>query len=432
MEFSEGRLKAPAVEPLAFVPMKNMGSRMSGQGVKSTHETKPAQTYKNALGASPSDPKGVVVDELDLPPTGGGSGPYRAEPSTVPGDSAALSSYMEVKSATSVLRCVANYAPEVFKWQGRKSSTLRNCAPLAQVDADRSKKLAACGGAIAIRHWIDHDRHTFQSANWCNMPRLCQACAHARGIKYAQANAAKVAHVLNDDRDLRPWLVTFTVKNGHDLAERLEHLTTSFSKGWKRRKDHARGKRRWSSFCAPEGVIYSAEIKRGANGGLWHPHLHCLCLVPVSAGWRFEQGKTGLQLDAASHRRLCDEWHEITGDSYVVNAKPLKTAVHLQSGEPVREDYLTAELMELFKYMTKPGDTSPEDVVHAWQTTIGKRLVRSYGNLVGVEVPDDLNGEPLDGPSLLMWWRWQQGLYRFHSYNHVPGVESDERTKSAT
>lgn len=411
--------------------MDRIGSRKSGQGVNSTQQPKLTQTHKNALGGSPSDPKGVVVDEATPCQSGGVVGPYRADPPTARSGLAALSSYMEVKSATRVGLCVAKSQTELYKWQGRKASTLRNCTPLAQVDADRSRKLAMCGGAIAIRHWYDHDRQTFESANWCNMPRLCQACAHARGIKLAKSNAAKVAELLKADPTLRPWFLTFTVKNGHDLAERLDHLLSSFSKGWKRNKNHALGKRRRSEFCAPEGVIYSAEIKRGANGGLWHPHLHCLFLVSTTAGWKHEHGKTGRQLDAASHRRLCDEWHDITGDSYVINAKPLRTALDMDEGEEVKEEHLLVELFELFKYMTKPGDTNPEDVVEAWRLCQGKRLVRSFGIMVGVEVPDNLNDEPLDGPSLEMWWRWQQGRYQLHSTKDVPASEAHERTNSA-
>ena len=339
-----------------------------------------------------------------------------------------LSSYMEAKSGSPPRSdeafAILKSLPDMEKWGIRKSRTLKVVCSLREADLERSEKLARCGGQVALEYWIEHGSATVKTANWCNMPRLCQACAHARGIKLAKAAAEKAATVLNDDRDLRPWLVTFTVKNGPDLPERLGHLLGGFSAGWQRRKDAAKGKRRWSQFCTPAGSIFSAEIKRGRAGG-WHPHLHCLWLVPASA-WSWHEGKTGLQLEPDAHRQMCDEWHEITGDSYVINAKPLRTAVDMVSGEPVMEEFLVAELFELFKYLTKPGETSPADVVHAWQTTIGKRLVRSHGNLIGLQVPESLDDEPLSGDSWEVWFRWVQGRYQFTRSKFIERKESDD------
>ena len=361
--------------------------------------------------------------------TGSGRVPYGGDPDPVaPGPEvpgSLLSSYMEVKSGTSKRLCeeaaICKVLPDMEKWSVRKTGTLRVVRELLRVDQDRADKLASCGGHVAMRYWIDHDRTTVQNATWCNMPRLCQACAHARGIKLAQQGAEKVAVALNDDRDLRPWLVTFTVKNGFDLADRLGHLLDGFSTGWQRRKDHEKGKRPWTPFCAPAGSIFSAEIKRGRQGG-WHPHLHCLWLVPAS-DWKWHSGKTGDELEPNEHRRLADEWHSITGDSYVVNAKPLKTAMDMEAGEPVNEEYLVAELFEVFKYLTKPGETSPADVVHAWQTTIGKRLVRSHGCVRGLQIPEVLNDEPLGGPAWEVWFRWWQGRYQRSGTKFVEGTQ---------
>lgn len=418
--------------------MDVIDSRNEPQAVLQPDGSNTSQTLPNASSGPETASGGVVVDAVDLPGNGVGSTRIGAVQTPVSGGSSFLSSYMEVNSGTSVRLCVQSAVtaldkiqPDLAKSESRKRGTLRIVEPLARHDSDRAEKLANCGGAVAFRYWIDHDRTTLHRANWCNMSRLCQACAHARGIKLAKQAAAKVSHVLDDDRDLRPWLVTFTVKNGHDLPERLRHLLDGFSKGWQRRKNFEKGKRQRSAFNAAVGSIYSAEIKRGKNGGLWHPHLHCLWLVSNSATWRWESGKTGIQLDANSHRQLCDEWYEITGDSYVINAKPLKTALDMAAGEPVREDYLTAELFEVFKYLTKPSETQPADVVEAWRVTQGKRLVRSHGNLVGLKIPDTLDGELLGGDAWEFWLRWRQGRYQRDNVNFVPGETSDDRTKSA-
>ena len=417
--------------------MNVIGSQEERQGVNQASGSILAQTLPNASRGPETVSGGVVVDTSERTGNGVGSAPIGTVQTPFQGDLRLLSSYMEVKSPTRVYLCDQNsdiaeskVLPNVAKCATRKSATMRIVGPLSKHDPDRALKLKNCGCAVAFRFWIDHDQTTMHHATWCNMPRLCQACAHARGIKLSKNAAEKVSHILNDDRDLRPWLVTFTVKNGPDLLERLEHLLSSFSKGWKRRENHLRGKRHSSAFNAVAGSIYSAEIKRGKNSGQWHVHLHCLFLVPASV-WRWEEGKTGLQLEANAHRKLCDEWFEITGDSYVINAKPLRSAVDLASGEPVREDYLTAELFEVFKYLTKPSETLPADVVEAWRVTQGKRLVRSHGNLVGLKMPETLDGELLGGDSWELWFRWREGRYQRESIKFVPGETSDDRTKSA-
>ena len=318
---------------------------------------------------------------------------------------------------------ICKVLPDIEKAAVRKRGTLKVVGEVSKVDSDRADKLAGCGGFVQMEYWCDHDQTTVKSATWCNMPRLCQACGHARGIKLAKSSAEKVATVLNDDRDLRPWLVTFTVKNGACLVERLNHLLDGYSAGVQRARDASNGKRRQSQFGHVKGAIISVEIKRGKAGG-WHPHIHCLWLVPASV-WSWHEGKTGVQLEPNSHRELCDEWHEITGDSFVVNAKPLETAQDMAKGDPVNDEYLVAELFEVFKYLTKPGETCPKDVVHAWQVTQGKRLVRSYGNVRGLKIPEDLNDDPLTGDSFEVWFRWKQGRYQRTSVKFVSRKESE-------
>lgn len=343
-----------------------------------------------------------------------------------------LSSYMETKAATGPFEALFQTLPDVEKWSQRKARSLLVVDPLRQVDSDRALKLERCGGVMAFQRWIEHGMTTVENPDWCNQARLCQCCAHARGIKLAKQAAEKIAVVLARSPELRPYLVTFTVKNGPDLGERLEHLLASFTAGWKRRKNFTQGRRSWTSFCAPTASIFSAEIKRGANSDLWHPHLHCVWLVP-SEVWKWHDGKTGLQLEPNAHRQLCDEWYEITGDSFVINAKPLRTAVDQSNGEEVRSEHLTAELFEVFKYLTKPGATSPADVVHAWQVTSGKRLVRTHGDIRGLVMPDDLDGEKLGGQSWKIWYRWQAGGYQLDREPIFLPSENDhgERTKAA-
>ena len=320
------------------------------------------------------------------------------------------SSYKEVKSATEPSGREAQAAEKTKTWAERKRSALRVVRSLSKVDPERAARVCHCGRLIELQHWIDHDKTTVAQPTWCNQPRLCQACAHARGIQLAKLASRRAMTLLSADQTLRPWLVTFTVKNGPQLAERLNHLIRSFSAGWKRRKNALQGRRAWTEFSAPSGVVYSIEIKRGKGSGLWHAHMHCLFLVDDA--WQWERHGDGYRLEQQTHARLSREWHEITGDSMVVNAKPLRTAIDQGQGIEARQELLTVELFEVFKYLTKPGETMPADTVHAWWTTQGRRLVRSYGSLVGIDLPKNLDDEALDGPSFKAWFRWWNGSYQ--------------------
>jgi hypothetical protein len=81
---------------------------------------------------------------------------------------------------------------------------------------------------------------------------------------------------------------------------------------------------------------------------------------------------------------LSAEWHNITGDSFIVDVRPIS-----------QEDPVSG-FIEVFKYAVKFSDQPPADTVHAWETLAGKRLLGSAGCFRGVVVPegllDDLEG----------------------------------------
>ena len=53
--------------------------------------------------------------------------------------------------------------------------------------------------------------------------------------------------------------------------------------------------------------------------------------------------------------------------------------------------------MEVFKYAVKFSDLTLADNWHAAQILKGKRLLNSFGSFRGVDIPDSLLDEPLDG-----------------------------------
>ena len=72
----------------------------------------------------------------------------------------------------------------------------------------------------------------------CQQHLLCPFCAALRASKAMQKYLERIDQVLQENRKLKPVLITLTVKNGSDLAERSEHLMKSFRTLLERRRDY--------------------------------------------------------------------------------------------------------------------------------------------------------------------------------------------------
>ncbi|WP_236176035.1 protein rep, partial [Pseudomonas pseudonitroreducens] len=185
--------------------------------------------------------------------------------------------------------------------------------------------------------------------------------------------------------DLRPYLITLTVKNGPDLGERHAHLTKALRRLMDRRRFFNAGKRGspWTELCKVEGGVYTLELTNRGNG--WHPHCHMIALAA----------------SAPSQSALSAEWLGVTGDSMIVDVRPI-------TGDP------SEGFMEVFKYAVKFSDLTLADNWHAAQTLKGKRLLNSFGLFRGVEIPESLLDEPLDElPYWDRFYRFMGGEYQF-------------------
>jgi hypothetical protein len=237
-------------------------------------------------------------------------------------------------------------------------------------------RLESCGDYLVFRHYFTVDQVKLHAASFCMKHLLCPLCAIRRGSKALKAYLDRWEVIRGEKTALRPFLVTLTVKDGADLAERFKHLHKAQRELWMR-KHRGRG-------CVLDGVagaVWSYEIKRGSGSGVWHPHLHMIALAEVQP----------------SQERLRREWHEITGDSFMCDVRPIE-GDHVQG------------FMEVFKYAVKFSDQPAADTWHAFQTLSGKRLLGSAGCFRGVEVPDVLTDEPLDSlPFVELFYRYMRG-----------------------
>jgi len=245
--------------------------------------------------------------------------------------------------------------------------------------------LACCANYLHFREYFTVGKVRLHNATFCKQHLICPPCAMRRGAKALGAYLGRWQVIQEERPDLRPYLITLTVKNGDDLDERQAHLTKSLRKLMTHRRHFNAGVARapWTELCKAEGAVYTLELTNKGNG--WHPHCHMIALAASEP----------------CQEALSAEWHRITGDSFIVDVRPI-------TGDP------SEGFMEVFKYAVKFSDLSLEDNWHAAQRLKGKRLLNSFGLFRGVEVPESLLDEPLD--SLPYWdrfYRFLGGEYRF-------------------
>ena len=241
-------------------------------------------------------------------------------------------------------------------------------------------RVTGCGEYLLFRHYFTVDQVRLHQANFCKKHLLCPLCAIRRGAKAMQAYMPRFEALTASRRSLRPFLVTLTVKDGPDLLERFRHLQRAQSALWKRRLR----KNAACAFDQVEAAVWSYEVKRGQGSGQWHPHLHMVALAE----------------SAPDQAALRQQWHQITGDSFMCDVRAIDQA-DAASG-----------FLEVFKYALKFSDMTPADTYEAFRVLAGLRLVGSAGAFRGVEIPEDLQDEPLDDlPYVELLFRYLGGGY---------------------
>jgi len=245
-------------------------------------------------------------------------------------------------------------------------------------------KIENCGSYLAFKYYFTKDEVRLAGAKTCRKALLCPFCARGRASRYAQAYHSRVGHVLSENRLLKPYMVTVTVADGEQLSERFIHLHNSLKQLMQLRRNSFKGQKQCEASKALGGV-YSIEVKRGKNSQLWHPHAHAVWLCQ----------------DIPDSQKLSKEWKNITGDSYIVD---------------VREIDGFQGLLEVFKYALKFSEMTLHDNWEAFKTLTRKRLVNSFGNLRGVELPETVLDAPIDDdllPYILYFYRYMKGGYSF-------------------
>ena len=234
---------------------------------------------------------------------------------------------------------------------------------LGQKQRRLALRVQECGDYLVFRHYFTVDKVRLHGAQLCMKHLLCPLCAIRRGAKALKAYLDRWEVIQAEKTALRPFLVTLTVKDGEDLSERFAHLHRSQRELWKRRQ-----RRRGSVLDGVVGAVWSYEVKRGSGSGTWHPHLHMIALAET------------MPCQVA----LSQEWQDITGDSFIVDVRP------------INQDDQVSGFLEVFKYAVKFSDQPPADTFHCFQELAGKRLIGSAGCFRGVVIPEVLTDDDAD------------------------------------
>ena len=237
----------------------------------------------------------------------------------------------------------------------------------------------------SFRHYFTVGKVRLAKAHFCKKHLICPLCAIRRGARSVRVYLERFMYLRTVHKGLTASLVTITVKNGPDLMERLEHLQKGIKNANQRIRNFKRGKGKTSVFRFFLGYVGSYEIKRGKRSKLWHPHCHMIVIHDQA-------------IDAA---QLSQEWHAITGDSFIVDVAPLQNP-----------DEPAADFCEVFKYAVKFTSMETADLLHAYFKLSGRNLVFSGGLLRGLKVPEDLTDDLIeDLPYIELMYRYTEAGY---------------------
>jgi len=182
--------------------------------------------------------------------------------------------------------------------------------------------------------------------------RLCPLCGRRR----ARQVSAQVLTILQ--LMACPRMIVLTVKaNTKPLREQCRDLRQWFAK--------LRRQPFWKHAVA--GGVYTHEITRNEETGLWHPHINIIY--------------DGFYLP---HKQLQFHWHQITGHSEIVWIQQVydrPNAAH-----------------EISKYVGKPQHVSqlpPHAIREYASATCGMRFVQTFGHTWNKRVKDQDTNEPI-------------------------------------
>lgn len=206
----------------------------------------------------------------------------------------------------------------------------------AELPSERARRFADCGSrSVVLQHADDPTRYKI----------ACQRCHDRFCLPCMQDRARLIIANLKAQVPYAPTrFLTLTLKHADvPLTEQIDRLYTSF--GCLRRRQF------WRDTVT--GGIAFLEIKLSKRDALWHPHLHVM-----------------VRGDYVPNTLISDAWLQITGDSFIIDIRLVKSPDKLYS-------YLA-------RYVTKGWDTGIYRTRHglreAIQALAGRKILSSFGD----------------------------------------------------
>ncbi len=291
---------------------------------------------------------------------------------------------------------------------------------------EKIDKIKSCCSIIELK--ADYEKNndgtfdqklTVSNANFCKQHAICSICADRsqsrRRARFNEPIKEQASKVKNGHH--YAYIVTYTVKDGDSLSERLAHLKESRLKwrkmGQKRKKTHSNGEAK--KIVAGLSTI---EIKRGNDSEKWHVHAHELLFTNEKLDYQVYDPEIKKELhkkygntipkeilnETAALDTVCfngenvavskisREWYQATGEeSLSISVEPLQHVPKHVSYKKKRklqamtfEQSIAYQAREVIKYISKASDNSPSDLVEIIADTYNKRMVATYGEFRGV------------------------------------------------
>ena len=309
---------------------------------------------------------------------------------------------------------------------------------------DKIDKIKSCCSVVELSATYTEVDHVVEqvmsvvNGNFCKQHAVCPVCAdrsqNRRRARYNEPIKEQASLVKEGKR--YAYILTFTIKDGESLAERLSNLKQS-KLNWRKM-----GQKRKNGFSEGEARRIKAglstiEIKRGSDSGLWHVHAHELIFTdsPLDYMVYDQQIKKELQkkfgskipkevLKAAAIEtatfngeevavsKISKEWLKATGgESISIDVEPLQHIPKNASYKKQRkcasmsfEQSIAYQAKEVLKYMSKPSENTPEDMLEIITDTYNKRMVATYGEFRGVPGNDyEIENKPDSENYVIVW-----------------------------
>ena len=239
-------------------------------------------------------------------------------------------------------------------WAHRRTKTLKALSLAFASDAVISR-FRDCGSRSWVMRSVTTPVKYRLAANRCRS-RWCEACASEK--------RRSVCRNLQDrlpDRPIRFLTLTLRASNT-SISTQISRLYSCF-KRFRNRKDISK---------ALDGGIFFTEISHNPRTNLWHPHLHIL-----------------FSGDYLPHEVAKTHWHSVTGDSYIVDIRAIKT--NRQAVSYVAKYASQAISPEVWR--------SPEKLAELMTALAHRRLFQTFGTWTSLSLtspPDqDVGWEPV-------------------------------------